>query len=127
MCLFLVSRCHQLISENRPGSSAHTCVVQILLVCKLKRKYCVFPVLQSSEDEPAFISKSGSSFETQHHHLLHCLEKTTVRRRLGRFAALCLRALLFASVQTSNFQAEIDPLHPKETGRKARLQKVSQQ
>ncbi|KAK7807829.1 hypothetical protein U0070_025003 [Myodes glareolus] len=33
--------------------------------------------LTSSEDEPAFVSKSGSSFETQHHHLLHCLEKTT--------------------------------------------------
>ncbi|XP_055139774.1 potassium voltage-gated channel subfamily D member 2 isoform X2 [Symphalangus syndactylus] len=30
-----------------------------------------------SEDEQAFVSKSGSSFETQHHHLLHCLEKTT--------------------------------------------------
>ncbi|XP_054582496.1 potassium voltage-gated channel subfamily D member 2 isoform X2 [Eptesicus fuscus] len=25
----------------------------------------------------AFVSKSGSSFESQHHHLLHCLEKTT--------------------------------------------------
>ncbi|KFR11192.1 Potassium voltage-gated channel subfamily D member 2, partial [Opisthocomus hoazin] len=31
----------------------------------------------SSEEEQAFVSKSGSSFETQHHHLLHCLEKTT--------------------------------------------------
>ncbi|KYO47563.1 hypothetical protein Y1Q_0019676 [Alligator mississippiensis] len=31
----------------------------------------------SSEEEQAFVSKSGSCFETQHHHLLHCLEKTT--------------------------------------------------
>uniref|UniRef100_G1NRH2 Uncharacterized protein n=1 Tax=Meleagris gallopavo TaxID=9103 RepID=G1NRH2_MELGA len=31
----------------------------------------------SNEEEQAFVSKSGSSFETQHHHLLHCLEKTT--------------------------------------------------
>lgn len=48
---------------------------------QIKRQFRVFPVLQSSEDEPAFVSKSGSSFETQHHHLLHCLEKTTVRRQ----------------------------------------------
>ncbi|XP_074840203.1 A-type voltage-gated potassium channel KCND2 isoform X2 [Carettochelys insculpta] len=34
--------------------------------------------LQSTnEEEQTFLSKSGSSFETQHHHLLHCLEKTT--------------------------------------------------
>ncbi|XP_041874038.1 potassium voltage-gated channel subfamily D member 2 isoform X2 [Corvus kubaryi] len=31
----------------------------------------------SNEEEQAFVGKSGSSFETQHHHLLHCLEKTT--------------------------------------------------
>ncbi|XP_039199902.1 potassium voltage-gated channel subfamily D member 2-like [Crotalus tigris] len=29
------------------------------------------------EEQEAFVSKSGSSFEIQHHHLLHCLEKTT--------------------------------------------------
>ncbi|XP_028930038.1 potassium voltage-gated channel subfamily D member 2 isoform X2 [Ornithorhynchus anatinus] len=29
------------------------------------------------EEEQAFVSKSGSCFETQHHHLLHCLERTT--------------------------------------------------
>ncbi|XP_074798408.1 A-type voltage-gated potassium channel KCND2 isoform X4 [Natator depressus] len=31
----------------------------------------------TKEEEQNFLSKSGSSFETQHHHLLHCLEKTT--------------------------------------------------
>ncbi|XP_027534915.1 potassium voltage-gated channel subfamily D member 2 [Neopelma chrysocephalum] len=31
----------------------------------------------SNEEEQAFVGKAGSSFETQHHHLLHCLEKTT--------------------------------------------------
>ncbi|XP_063783286.1 potassium voltage-gated channel subfamily D member 2 isoform X2 [Pseudophryne corroboree] len=31
----------------------------------------------SSEEEQAFINKSGSTFATQHYHLLHCLEKTT--------------------------------------------------
>ncbi|KAF0876627.1 KCND2 protein, partial [Crocuta crocuta] len=42
-----------------------------------KRNGLLSNQLQSSEDEQAFVSKSGSSFETQHHHLLHCLEKTT--------------------------------------------------
>jgi len=42
-----------------------------------KRNGLLSHQLQSSEDEQAFVSKSGSSFETQHHHLLHCLEKTT--------------------------------------------------
>ncbi|XP_023559193.1 potassium voltage-gated channel subfamily D member 2 isoform X3 [Octodon degus] len=32
---------------------------------------------QGRGDGSAFVTKSGSSFETQHHHLLHCLEKTT--------------------------------------------------
>ncbi|KAF7246518.1 Potassium voltage-gated channel subfamily D member 2 [Varanus komodoensis] len=31
----------------------------------------------SGEEQEAFVSKAGSSFEIQHHHLLHCLEKTT--------------------------------------------------
>ncbi|KAE8615941.1 hypothetical protein XENTR_v10008668 [Xenopus tropicalis] len=31
----------------------------------------------SSEEEQPLVSKSGSTFATQHHHLLHCLEKTT--------------------------------------------------
>ncbi|XP_044132931.1 potassium voltage-gated channel subfamily D member 2 isoform X3 [Bufo gargarizans] len=31
----------------------------------------------SSEEEHALITKTGSTFATQHHHLLHCLEKTT--------------------------------------------------
>ncbi|MEE6481002.1 hypothetical protein FKM82_012728 [Ascaphus truei] len=31
----------------------------------------------SSEEEQALVSKSGSTFATQHYHLLHCLEKTT--------------------------------------------------
>lgn len=39
----------------------------------------------SNEEEQAFVSKSGSSFETQHHHLLHCLEKTTVRKEICVF------------------------------------------
>ncbi|XP_008155805.1 potassium voltage-gated channel subfamily D member 2 isoform X1 [Eptesicus fuscus] len=42
-----------------------------------KRNGLLSNQLQSSEDEQAFVSKSGSSFESQHHHLLHCLEKTT--------------------------------------------------
>nr|XP_055170530.1 potassium voltage-gated channel subfamily D member 2 [Nyctereutes procyonoides] len=42
-----------------------------------KRNGLLTNQLQSSEEEQAFVSKSGSSFETQHHHLLHCLEKTT--------------------------------------------------
>ncbi|KAJ8783072.1 hypothetical protein J1605_009680 [Eschrichtius robustus] len=42
-----------------------------------KRNGLLSNQLQSSEDEQAFVGKSGSSFETQHHHLLHCLEKTT--------------------------------------------------
>ncbi|XP_032617449.1 potassium voltage-gated channel subfamily D member 2 [Hylobates moloch] len=42
-----------------------------------KRNGLLSNQLQSSEDEQAFVSKSSSSFETQHHHLLHCLEKTT--------------------------------------------------
>ncbi|KAJ7329688.1 hypothetical protein JRQ81_015862 [Phrynocephalus forsythii] len=29
------------------------------------------------EEREALVNKSGSSFEIQHHHLLHCLEKTT--------------------------------------------------
>ncbi|XP_030072113.1 A-type voltage-gated potassium channel KCND2 [Microcaecilia unicolor] len=32
---------------------------------------------QSNEEEQALVRKSGSSFAIQHHHLLHCLEKTT--------------------------------------------------
>ncbi|KAM4039026.1 A-type voltage-gated potassium channel KCND2 [Anomaloglossus baeobatrachus] len=31
----------------------------------------------SSEEEQALVTKTGSTFATQHHHLLHCLEKTT--------------------------------------------------
>ncbi|XP_041442335.1 potassium voltage-gated channel subfamily D member 2-like isoform X1 [Xenopus laevis] len=31
----------------------------------------------SSEEEQPLVSKSGSTFATQHHHLLHCLERTT--------------------------------------------------
>ncbi|XP_060695318.1 potassium voltage-gated channel subfamily D member 2 [Hemiscyllium ocellatum] len=31
----------------------------------------------SNDEEQALVSKSGSSFQRQHHHLLHCLEKTT--------------------------------------------------
>ncbi|XP_074051248.1 A-type voltage-gated potassium channel KCND2-like isoform X3 [Macrotis lagotis] len=43
-----------------------------------KRNGLLSNQLQSSgEEEQAFVSKSGSCFETQHHHLLHCLEKTT--------------------------------------------------
>ncbi|XP_012508220.1 PREDICTED: potassium voltage-gated channel subfamily D member 2-like [Propithecus coquereli] len=42
-----------------------------------KRNGLLSNQLQSSEDGQAFVSKSFSSFETQHHHLLHCLEKTT--------------------------------------------------
>ncbi|XP_070279887.1 LOW QUALITY PROTEIN: A-type voltage-gated potassium channel KCND2 [Myotis yumanensis] len=42
-----------------------------------KRNGLLSNQLQSSEDEQAFVSKYGSSFESQHHHLLHCLEKTT--------------------------------------------------
>ncbi|XP_004643359.1 potassium voltage-gated channel subfamily D member 2 isoform X1 [Octodon degus] len=42
-----------------------------------KRNGLLSNQLQSSEEEQAFVTKSGSSFETQHHHLLHCLEKTT--------------------------------------------------
>ncbi|ELW65557.1 Potassium voltage-gated channel subfamily D member 2 [Tupaia chinensis] len=51
-----------------------------------KRNGLLSNQLQSSEDEQAFVSKSGSSFETQHHHLLHCLEKTT-KARLARIRA----------------------------------------
>ncbi|ELK35726.1 Potassium voltage-gated channel subfamily D member 2, partial [Myotis davidii] len=46
-----------------------------------KRNGLLSNQLQSSEDEQALVSKYGSSFESQHHHLLHCLEKTTVRNR----------------------------------------------
>ncbi|XP_006098763.1 potassium voltage-gated channel subfamily D member 2 [Myotis lucifugus] len=42
-----------------------------------KRNGLLSNQLQSSEDEQAFVSKYSSSFESQHHHLLHCLEKTT--------------------------------------------------
>ncbi|XP_006756484.2 PREDICTED: potassium voltage-gated channel subfamily D member 2 [Myotis davidii] len=42
-----------------------------------KRNGLLSNQLQSSEDEQALVSKYGSSFESQHHHLLHCLEKTT--------------------------------------------------
>ncbi|XP_043944671.1 potassium voltage-gated channel subfamily D member 2-like isoform X1 [Protopterus annectens] len=31
----------------------------------------------SNDEEKGLVSKSGSYFEKQHHHLLHCLEKTT--------------------------------------------------
>ncbi|XP_067855625.1 potassium voltage-gated channel subfamily D member 2 isoform X2 [Heptranchias perlo] len=31
----------------------------------------------SNDEEQALVSKSGSLFQRQHHHLLHCLEKTT--------------------------------------------------
>uniref|UniRef100_UPI00398EA503 A-type voltage-gated potassium channel KCND2 n=1 Tax=Pristiophorus japonicus TaxID=55135 RepID=UPI00398EA503 len=31
----------------------------------------------SNDEEQALVSKSGSTFQRQHHHLLHCLEKTT--------------------------------------------------
>ncbi|XP_078273546.1 A-type voltage-gated potassium channel KCND2 [Rhinoraja longicauda] len=31
----------------------------------------------SNDEEQALVNKSGSSFQRQHHHLLHCLEKTT--------------------------------------------------
>ncbi|XP_007903174.1 potassium voltage-gated channel subfamily D member 2 isoform X2 [Callorhinchus milii] len=30
-----------------------------------------------NDEEQALVAKTGSSFERQHHHLLHCLEKTT--------------------------------------------------
>lgn len=39
---------------------------------------CVCVVLQSSCEEEQRLSKSTSLLESQHHHLLHCLEKTTV-------------------------------------------------
>nr|XP_006122703.3 potassium voltage-gated channel subfamily D member 2 isoform X1 [Pelodiscus sinensis] len=43
-----------------------------------KRNGLLSNQLQSTnEEKQTFLSKSGSSFETQHHHLLHCLEKTT--------------------------------------------------
>ncbi|KAG8439817.1 hypothetical protein GDO86_005835 [Hymenochirus boettgeri] len=43
-----------------------------------KRNGLLNEVLQgSSEEEQPLVSKSGSTFATQHHHLLHCLEKTT--------------------------------------------------
>ncbi|KAM4748125.1 A-type voltage-gated potassium channel KCND2 [Rhinophrynus dorsalis] len=42
-----------------------------------KRNGLLNDIMQSSEEEQALISKSGSTFATQHYHLLHCLEKTT--------------------------------------------------
>ncbi|KAG8577518.1 hypothetical protein GDO81_010206 [Engystomops pustulosus] len=43
-----------------------------------KRNGLVIEKLQgSSEEEQALVNKTGSTFATQHHHLLHCLEKTT--------------------------------------------------
>ncbi|XP_058390581.1 potassium voltage-gated channel subfamily D member 2-like [Diceros bicornis minor] len=61
-----------------------------------KRNGLLSNQLQSSEDEQAFVSKSGSSFETQHHHLLHCLEKTT---------------LICASVLSSHFLTTVEQNH----------------
>lgn len=43
-----------------------------LIIC-----VCV-SILQSSTEEEQRLSKSASLLESQHHHLLHCLEKTTV-------------------------------------------------
>ncbi|KAM8973628.1 A-type voltage-gated potassium channel KCND2 isoform 2-T2 [Pelodytes ibericus] len=37
----------------------------------------LFQVTGSSEEEQALVNKCGSTFATQHYHLLHCLEKTT--------------------------------------------------
>ncbi|XP_063302910.1 potassium voltage-gated channel subfamily D member 2 isoform X2 [Pelobates fuscus] len=43
-----------------------------------KRSGLLNEILQGSgEEEKALVSKCGSTFATQHYHLLHCLEKTT--------------------------------------------------
>ncbi|XP_073508174.1 A-type voltage-gated potassium channel KCND2 isoform X2 [Phyllobates terribilis] len=43
-----------------------------------KRNGLLSETLQgSSEEEQALVTKTRSTFATQHHHLLHCLEKTT--------------------------------------------------
>nr|XP_033814493.1 potassium voltage-gated channel subfamily D member 2 [Geotrypetes seraphini] len=42
-----------------------------------KRNGLLTEALQQSNEEQALVKKSGSSFAIQHHHLLHCLEKTT--------------------------------------------------
>ncbi|XP_066447924.1 potassium voltage-gated channel subfamily D member 2 isoform X3 [Eleutherodactylus coqui] len=34
-------------------------------------------VIGSNNEDQALVTKTGSTFATQHHHLLHCLEKTT--------------------------------------------------
>lgn len=40
---------------------------------------CVFVWLfQDTEEDEQKLTKSVSLLESQHHHLLHCLEKTTV-------------------------------------------------
>lgn len=38
----------------------------------------LFPALQGSTEDEQHTTKGTSLIESQHHHLLHCLEKTTV-------------------------------------------------
>lgn len=54
---------------------AKTNIQQSSFVCFVCVCVCV---LQSSTEEEQRLSKSTSLLESQHHHLLHCLEKTTV-------------------------------------------------
>lgn len=40
---------------------------------------CVCALKASKEAGQALVCKTNPNFEVHHHHLLHCLEKTTVR------------------------------------------------
>lgn len=55
----------------------------LLSVCDLTAWWAVklfcFSYKASKEAGKALVCKTNPTFETQHHHLLHCLEKTTVR------------------------------------------------
>ncbi|XP_038635971.1 potassium voltage-gated channel subfamily D member 2 isoform X1 [Scyliorhinus canicula] len=58
----------------------------------------------SNDEEQALVSKSGPSFQRQHHHLLHCLEKTTGLSYLVDDPLLSIRSS--ASIKNHDFVDE---------------------
>ncbi|XP_059834296.1 potassium voltage-gated channel subfamily D member 2 isoform X1 [Hypanus sabinus] len=58
----------------------------------------------SNDEEQALVSKSVSSFQRQHHHLLHCLEKTTGLSYLEDDPLLSIRSS--ASIKNHDFVDE---------------------
>lgn len=69
-----------------PGGTAPLCAVVLggVKACPMACSLChhviyVCALKASKEAGQALVCKTNPNFEEHHHHLLHCLEKTTVR------------------------------------------------